>query len=50
MHTVRYIFHVWRKITDDLNAHIMYFPLVYNKISYGLIKIIELSCTFCMIL
>jgi len=42
---IRYIFNVWRKITDDLNACIIYSPLVYSKISYGLIKIIELSCT-----
>jgi len=35
---------------EDLNAHVINFPLVYWKISYGLIKIIELSCTFSMIL
>jgi len=28
---------------------LIYSPLVYSKISYGLIKIIELSCTFSMI-
>jgi hypothetical protein len=28
----------------------MYSPLVYSKISYGMIKIIELFCTFSMIL
>ena len=28
----------------------MYSPLVYSKISYGLIKIIKLSCTFSVIL
>jgi len=28
----------------------MYSPLVYSKISYGMIKIIELSCIFGMIL
>ena len=29
---------------------LIYSPLVYSKIYYGLIKIIELSCTFSMIL
>jgi len=29
---------------------ILYSPLVYSKIMYGLIKITELSCTFSMIL
>jgi hypothetical protein len=27
----------------------MYPPLVYSKISYGMIKVIDLSCTFSMI-
>ena len=35
-----------RKIVEDLSAHIVYCPLVYSKISYGMIEIIELSCTF----
>jgi hypothetical protein len=42
---IRYIFDVLRKIIEDLNAHVIYSPLVYNKISYGLIKITEFSCT-----
>jgi len=41
---------VWSKIVEDLNVHIMYSSLVYGKISYGMIKIIELSCTFSTIL
>jgi hypothetical protein len=41
---------VWRKTVEDLNVHIMYSSLVYGKISYGMIKIIELSCTFSIIL
>ena len=39
---IRYIFNVWRKIIDDLNAHVIYSPLVYSKISCGGIKIIKL--------
>jgi len=35
---------------EDLNAHVINSPLVYGKISYGLIKIITLSCTFSIIL
>jgi hypothetical protein len=27
---IRYIFNVWRKIVEDLNAHVMYSPLVYS--------------------
>ena len=45
-----FIFNILRKIIEHLNAHIIYSPLVYSKISYGLIKITELSCTFSMIL
>jgi hypothetical protein len=41
---IKYIFNVWRKIIDYLNARIIYSPFVYSKIRYGLIKI-ELSCT-----
>ena len=41
---------VWRKIVENPNGHVMYIPLVYSKISYGLVKIIKLSCTFSVIL
>ena len=34
---------------ENLNAHVMYSPLVYSKTCYGLIKIIELSCNFSVI-
>jgi len=29
---MRYIFNVWSKIVEDLNAHIVYSPLVYSKL------------------
>jgi hypothetical protein len=47
---IRYIFNVLKKIFEEFNAHVMYSPLVCSNVSYGLIKITELSCTFSMIL
>jgi len=37
-------------IAENPNAHVMYSLLVYSKISYRLVKIIKLSCTFSVIL
>jgi hypothetical protein len=50
LNIIRYIFNVWRETVEDLNAHIVYSPLVCSKINYGKIKSIELSCTFSTIL
>ena len=38
------------RLLKNLNAHVMYSALVYSKISFGLIKIIKLSCTISVIL
>jgi hypothetical protein len=45
LHISRIKVNVWRKIVEYLNVHIVYSPLVYSKISYGMTKITELSCS-----
>jgi hypothetical protein len=43
-------FNVWRKIIENLDGRVVHYSLVHSKSSYGLMKIIGLSCIFSMIL